>query len=112
MGLVAEGTKLRASIFYPSGGLLETGIWSTARNRPADLARERESTPVPTIEEFKQAAKAAGMDLQFQDLDDLAQVALQGIREEQRTRLLRASGFSPLSWFLLRIGALCYRDKL
>jgi len=81
--LEAEGTKLRASIFYPSGGLLETGIWSTARNRPADLARERESAPVPTIEEFKQAAKAAGMELQFQDLDDLAQVALQGIREDK-----------------------------
>lgn len=79
--LEAEGTKLRASIFYPSGGLLETGIWSTARNRPAELARERESAPVPTIEEFKQAAKAAGMDLQFQDLDELAQVALAGIRD-------------------------------
>jgi NAD(P)-dependent dehydrogenase (short-subunit alcohol dehydrogenase family) len=81
--LESEGTKLRASIFYPSGGLLETGIWSTARNRPAELARERESAPVPTIDEFKQAAKAAGMELQFQDLDELAQVALQGIRDEQ-----------------------------
>ena len=81
--LEAEQTRLRASIFYPSGGLLETGIWSTARNRPAELARERESAPVPTIDEFKQAAKAAGMDLQFQDLDELAQVALAGIRDEQ-----------------------------
>lgn len=81
--LESEGTRLRASIFYPSGGLLETGIWSTARNRPAELARERESAPVPTIEEFKAAAKAAGMELQFQDLDELAQVALQGIRNEQ-----------------------------
>jgi NAD(P)-dependent dehydrogenase (short-subunit alcohol dehydrogenase family) len=81
--LESEGTKLRASIFYPSGGLLETGIWSTARNRPAELARERESAPVPTIDEFKQAAKAAGMELQFQDLDELAKVALQGIRDEK-----------------------------
>jgi NAD(P)-dependent dehydrogenase (short-subunit alcohol dehydrogenase family) len=81
--LESEGTKLRASIFYPSGGLLETGIWSTARNRPAELARERESAPVPTIEEFKQAAKAAGMDLKFQDLDELAQVALEGIRDQR-----------------------------
>ncbi len=79
--LASEGTKLGASIFYPSGGLLETGIWTTARNRPTELAREKEAAPAPSIEDFKQAAKAAGMELQFQDLDDLAQVALQGIRD-------------------------------
>ena len=39
--LVAEGSKLRAALFYPSGGLLNTGIWTTARNRPAEFAREK-----------------------------------------------------------------------
>ena len=81
--LVSEETKLRASIFYPSGGLLETGIWTTARNRPADLEREVEAAPAPSIEDFKQAAKNAGMELQFQDLDELARHALQGIRDGQ-----------------------------
>ncbi len=81
--LESEGTNLRASIFYPSGGLLKTGIWSTARNRPAELARERESIPVPSIEDFQKAAKAAGMDLPFQDLDELAQFTLDGIREKR-----------------------------
>jgi NAD(P)-dependent dehydrogenase (short-subunit alcohol dehydrogenase family) len=77
-------TKLGASIFYPSGGLLETGIWTTARNRPSELAREREpSAPAPTIDQFKQAAKSAGMELQFQDLDELARHCLQGIRDRQ-----------------------------
>ena len=37
--LINEGTNLRACVFYPSGGLLETGLWTAARNRPADLAR-------------------------------------------------------------------------
>ena len=81
--LETEGTKLRASIFYPSGGLLDTGIWTTARNRPTDLAREVEAAPAPTIEDFKQAAQKAGMELQFQDLDELARHALQGIRDGQ-----------------------------
>jgi NAD(P)-dependent dehydrogenase (short-subunit alcohol dehydrogenase family) len=77
-------TKLGAAIFYPSGGLLETGIWTTARNRPADLARERDpSAPAPTIDMFKQAAKSAGMELHFQDLDELARHCLQGIRERK-----------------------------
>ena len=79
-----EKTNLRASIFYPSGGLLDTGIWTTARNRPETLAREQEpAAPAPTIDQFKDAAKAAGMELQFQDLDELARRCLEGIREQQ-----------------------------
>jgi NAD(P)-dependent dehydrogenase (short-subunit alcohol dehydrogenase family) len=80
--LESEGTKLGASVFYPSGGLLDTGIWTTDRNRPADLAREKPYDPVPTVEDFKVAAKAAGMDLEFQDLDELARFCLQGIRDK------------------------------
>jgi NAD(P)-dependent dehydrogenase (short-subunit alcohol dehydrogenase family) len=81
--LESEGTKLRASLFYPSGGLLDTGIWTTARNRPDELAREREAPPAPTIDDFKQAAAKAGMELQFQDLDELARHALAGIKAGQ-----------------------------
>ncbi len=81
--LESEGTALRASIFYPSGGLLDTGIWTTDRNRPSALAREKPYDPVPTVEDFKVAAEAAGMQLQFQDLDELARFCLQGIREQR-----------------------------
>jgi NAD(P)-dependent dehydrogenase (short-subunit alcohol dehydrogenase family) len=81
--LQSENTQLAASVFYPSGGLLDTGIWTTDRNRPADLAREKPYDPVPTVADFKVAAEAAGMDLQFQDLDELARYCLQGIREKR-----------------------------
>ena len=77
--LQSEGTNLAASVFYPSGGLLDTGIWTTDRNRPAELAREKPYDPVPTVQDFKVAAEAAGMDLEFQDLDELARFCLQGI---------------------------------
>ena len=80
--LQTEQTKLGASIFYPSGGLLDTGIWTTDRNRPSDLAREKPYDPVPTVADFKVAAEAAGMQLDFQDLDELARFCLQGIREK------------------------------
>jgi NAD(P)-dependent dehydrogenase (short-subunit alcohol dehydrogenase family) len=79
--LVAEKTKLRAAIFYPSGGLLKTGIWTTKRNRPAELSRER-AVPAgseTTFEEFKGWMKQQGMDLPVQDLDELALFALDGI---------------------------------
>src|SRR4051812_36208721 len=47
--LTEQGTNLRAAIFYPSGGLLETGLWTAQRNRPAELAREREHAPGPVV---------------------------------------------------------------
>jgi NAD(P)-dependent dehydrogenase (short-subunit alcohol dehydrogenase family) len=80
--LVAEGTKLRASIFYPSGGLLKTGIWTTKRNRPADLARAQAVPPgsETTFEEFMAGMKQAGIELPVQDLDALAAHALAGIQ--------------------------------
>lgn len=80
--LESEGTDLRASIFYPSGGILDTGIWRPERNRPPELQREKPWTPAPTVEEFKQAAEEAGMPLHFQDLDELASFALQGVKAQ------------------------------
>ncbi|MDA8752829.1 SDR family NAD(P)-dependent oxidoreductase, partial [Halieaceae bacterium] len=81
--LQTEETRLGASIFYPSGGLLDTGIWTTDRNRPSELAREKPTDPVPTVADFKVAAEAAGMTLEFQDLDELARFCLDGIRENR-----------------------------
>jgi NAD(P)-dependent dehydrogenase (short-subunit alcohol dehydrogenase family) len=80
--LVAEGTKLRAAIFYPSGGLLKTGIWTTKRNRPEELAREKSYPPgsETTFEEFMAGMKQAGVELPVQDLNALAAHALEGIR--------------------------------
>jgi NAD(P)-dependent dehydrogenase (short-subunit alcohol dehydrogenase family) len=82
--LIGRDTKLRAAIFYPSGGMLDTGIWTTKRNRPKALAR-REAVDVgqeTTFDAFMEGAKKAGFDLPVQDLDELAQFALRGIRNE------------------------------
>ena len=82
--LIGRETKLRAAIFYPSGGMLNTGIWTTKRNRPEQLARNEEvdSARETTFEVFMEGAKKAGFDLPVQDLDELAQFALGGIRNE------------------------------
>jgi len=79
---LAAETKLHAAIFYPSGGMLATGIWTTRRNRPSELAREKE---VPegsetTFEAFMDGMKAVGIELPVQDLDELAQLAVAGIK--------------------------------
>lgn len=83
-GLRSENTKLRACVFYPSGGLLKTGIWTCDRNRPQELAREKEvQGGTQSVDDFLEAARKAGMEIPVQDLDELAQFLLQGLREER-----------------------------
>jgi len=79
----AQRTKLRASVFYPSGGLLETGLWEAQRNRPPALARVRPRPPAPgtTFAEFKAALAAAGRSTATVDLVELGRFALQGVKE-------------------------------
>jgi len=71
--LVSEGTKLRASVFYPSGGLLRTGLFTAARNRPDHLARRGEATgrKSMTFDEMKTMLAQAGRDVTEADLDEL-----------------------------------------
>jgi len=88
---LAAETKLRAAIFYPSGGMLATGIWTTRRNRPDELARE---TPVPegsetTFDEFMEGMKAVGIELPVQDLDELARFAVAGIKRGDFVIMIR-----------------------
>ncbi len=81
--LVGRGTKLRAAILYPSGGMLDTGIWTTKRNRPPALARVKpvDARQETTFKAFMEGAKKAGFELPVQDLDELARFALDGIRK-------------------------------
>ena len=88
---LAAETRLRAAIFYPSGGMLATGIWTTRRNRPKELARER---PVPegsetTFDEFMAGMKAVGIELPVQDLDELARHAVEGIKKGDFVIMIR-----------------------
>lgn len=86
--LAAEGAKVRAAVFYPSGrGILETGLWTSDRNRPLDLRRERpRTTPAVTVEDLK----AKGIPVQ--PLDELARVVVDGIREGRFVLVLDPDG--------------------
>jgi NAD(P)-dependent dehydrogenase (short-subunit alcohol dehydrogenase family) len=98
---------MRAMVFYPSGGLLDTGIWSCDRNRPAELAREKPVEGEPqTLEKFRAMAKKAGMDLPVQDLDELAQHLLGDIRAERFVSMIgREHAGATLEQRAKRIGA-------
>ncbi len=80
--LIAAGTELRASVFYPSGGLLDTGLWTAQRNRPEALHRTRPRPPAPgtTFEEFKAQLEAAGHSVEVMDLRELGRFCVQGVK--------------------------------
>jgi NAD(P)-dependent dehydrogenase (short-subunit alcohol dehydrogenase family) len=86
--LEAEGTRLRAAVFYPSGkGLLDTGLWTSDRNRPAELARERpRSTPAMTV------AQLTEQGIPLQPLEELADYVVAGIRDGRFIMIYDMSG--------------------
>jgi NAD(P)-dependent dehydrogenase (short-subunit alcohol dehydrogenase family) len=82
--LEAEGGRVRAAVFYPSGkGLLDTGLWTSDRNRPPELARERpRETPPLTVAELRERG------VPVQPLDELADLVVEGIRDGRFVMIL------------------------
>ncbi len=80
--LIAAETKLRAAVFYPSGGLLDTGLWTAQRNRPSALERIKPRPPAPgtTFEEFKAQLEAAGRTVEIMNLGDLGRFCVEGVK--------------------------------
>jgi NAD(P)-dependent dehydrogenase (short-subunit alcohol dehydrogenase family) len=80
--LIDNNTSVRAAVFYPSGGLLDTGLWTAQRNRPAELARERQHTPGPvlTFAEFRERLAAMGKNTDVADLLELGRFVLQEVK--------------------------------
>jgi NAD(P)-dependent dehydrogenase (short-subunit alcohol dehydrogenase family) len=79
--LAADGARIGVALFLPGGGLLDTGLWTADRNRPAELARERPRTsPAITVSQLVEAAAAQGRQLPVQRLDVLAGQVAEGIK--------------------------------
>ena len=84
--LINNNTALRASVFYPSGGLLDTGLYSAARNRPEHLQRQGAGTGRGSMsfdELLARVAKATGKDPAVADLDELAEFVIEGVRKRR-----------------------------
>ena len=84
--LIGEGANIRASVFYPSGGLMNTGLFNSQRNRPAHLQRVGEGTGRAslTFEQLKQmVADMRGAEPAVADLDELGEFVLDGVAERR-----------------------------
>jgi NAD(P)-dependent dehydrogenase (short-subunit alcohol dehydrogenase family) len=80
--LASTGAPVRAAVFYPGGGLLDTGLWTAQRNRPPELARTRPRPDAPgtTFEEFKAQLAVAGRQVDVVDLRALGRFAVAGVK--------------------------------
>ncbi len=84
--LISEGTKVRASVLYPSGGLMNTGLFNAQRNRPEHLQRVGEGTGRRslTFDQLKQMiAELRGTEPEVADLDELGEFVLDGVAERR-----------------------------
>ena len=84
--LVAQETGLQASVFYPSGGLMDTGLYTAARNRPPELARAGAGTGRSgmTFGQLKErVATMTGKEPAVADLDEMAEFVLDGVAERR-----------------------------
>lgn len=82
---VLHAPQMKATVFYPSGGFLETGLWTAPRNRPSELARikERAAAPMTTMAEFKEAAEKAGRPLKIMDVNELGRFVIEGVEADK-----------------------------
>jgi NAD(P)-dependent dehydrogenase (short-subunit alcohol dehydrogenase family) len=92
------GATVGAHVFYPGGGLLDTGLWTAGRNRPADLERLRPRPPAPgtTFGEFKAQLEAAGLPAEVVDLDWLGMKVLEDLDEGRYILGPGTERFAPL----------------
>jgi len=92
------GASVNAHVFYPGGGLLDTGLWTAGRNRPPALERVRPRPPAPgtTFPEFKAQLEAAGLPADVVDLDWLGTKVLEHLDEGRFILGPGSERFAPL----------------
>jgi NAD(P)-dependent dehydrogenase (short-subunit alcohol dehydrogenase family) len=75
------GSAVGASVLFPGPNMLRTGIFSSWRVRPADLAKERpRRTPYPTIEDIEAQMSAAGIEVNYTEPSEVADQVVRGVR--------------------------------
>lgn len=67
------GSKVSASVLFPGPHMLRTGIFTSWRNRPAELAKERpRTTPYATVEQLEEQMRAAGIEPRYTEPAEVA----------------------------------------
>lgn len=82
--LKAEGAGIGASVLFPGPHMLRTGLWESHRNRPERYAKERpRRTPYRSLAQWEAAMEAAGREVTFTPVEEVAEHVVAGIRADR-----------------------------
>ena len=83
--LLEESERVRASVFYPSGGLMDTGLYNSQRNRPDHLKRVRGGTGRASMSfnDLKALIQKSGRQVTVADINDLGRFVLSCVEERR-----------------------------
>jgi NAD(P)-dependent dehydrogenase (short-subunit alcohol dehydrogenase family) len=82
--LKAEHARVGASVLFPGPHMLRTGLWESHRNRPARYAKERpRRTPHRSLDQWEAAMRAAGKEVAFTPVEEVAEFVVAGIRADR-----------------------------
>ncbi|MBD0743690.1 SDR family NAD(P)-dependent oxidoreductase [Streptomyces sp. CBMA152] len=82
--LKAEHARVGASVLFPGPHMLRTGLWESHRNRPERYAKERpRKTPYRSLDQWEAAMRAAGREIHFTPVEDVAGTVVDGIRADR-----------------------------
>ncbi|MEZ0088879.1 SDR family NAD(P)-dependent oxidoreductase [Streptacidiphilus sp. EB129] len=82
--LRAEQAPIGASVLFPGPHMLRTGLWESHRNRPDRYAKERpRKTPYRSLAQWEAAMGAAGQQIEFTPVEDVAATVVDGIRADR-----------------------------
>ncbi|MEU5313463.1 SDR family NAD(P)-dependent oxidoreductase [Streptomyces sp. NPDC021562] len=82
--LRAEHARVGASVLFPGPHMLRTGLWESHRNRPDRWAKERpRRTPYRSLDQWEAAMRAAGKEVRFTPVEEVADFVVAGIRADR-----------------------------
>jgi NAD(P)-dependent dehydrogenase (short-subunit alcohol dehydrogenase family) len=82
--LAGNAPHVKASVLFPGPNMLRTGLWTSQRNRPASYAPERpRTTPTKSLDDYDKAMRAAGVEPQYTEVDEVASHVVDAIRAER-----------------------------
>ncbi|MFG2962842.1 SDR family NAD(P)-dependent oxidoreductase [Streptomyces sp. NPDC048288] len=82
--LRAEHARVGASVLFPGPHMLRTGLWESHRNRPERWAKERpRRTPYRSLDQWEAAMRAAGEEVAFTPVEEVAEFVVAGIRADR-----------------------------
>lgn len=77
------GSSIGVSVLFPGPHMLRTGLFTSWRNRPAELAKERpRKTPYPTIADLETQMQAAGVAVHYTDPADVADEVVRAVVDD------------------------------